>query len=61
MNDGIPKLIDTDAGRGAVEDSGDILGWIKTMISLTKQVKPLQQQMIDVVSSSMLCLPDRCV
>ena len=40
MNGGILKLIDTDAGRGAVEDSGNILGWVRTMLALTKQGLP---------------------
>ncbi len=47
MNNEILKLIDTDAGRDAVEDSGSIFGWMKTMIALTKQVKPLQKMMIE--------------
>ena len=47
MNNEILKLIDTDAGRDAVEDSGNLFGWLKTMAALTKQVKPLQAQMIE--------------
>jgi sterol 3beta-glucosyltransferase len=59
MNNEILKLIDTDAGRDAVESSGGFLGWIKTMIVLTKQVKPLQQLMIaDAWESAMEARPD---
>ncbi len=46
MNNEILKLIDSDAGRDAVEDSGNLFGWLKTMATLAKQVKPLQAQMI---------------
>lgn len=59
MNNEILKLIDSDAGRDAVESSGGFLGWIKTMIVLTKQIKPLQQMMIaDAWESAVKARPD---
>ncbi len=62
MNNDILKLIDTDAGRDAVEDSGSLFGWLKTMATLAKQVKPLQAQMIaDAWESADKARPDLIV
>ncbi len=47
MNHGILKLIDSDAGRDAVESSSSTLGWLKTTARMTRQVRPLQKQMVE--------------
>ena len=47
MSDDILRLIDTDAGRDAMENSDGVVGWIKTAVSLAQQVKPLQRQMLN--------------
>lgn len=46
MSDDLLKLIDTDAGREAMENSTGVVGWAKTAVSLAQQVKPLQHQML---------------
>ena len=46
MDNGILALIDSDAGREAIEESTGIFNWIKTYAKLAQQVKPLQNQMI---------------
>lgn len=59
MNDEILRLIDTDAGREAVEESSNLLGWLKTMAALTKQVKPLQRMMVaDAWEAAVKAQPD---
>jgi sterol 3beta-glucosyltransferase len=40
------KLIDTDAGREAMEETVGLLGSLKSMIKLTRQTKPLNRQMV---------------
>lgn len=46
MDNEILKLIDSDAGRDAVEDSTNLLAWLKTYATLIRQVKPMQAQMV---------------
>lgn len=46
MSGDILKLIETDAGRGAMEDMGGLWGSIKTMVTLTKMAKPINKQMM---------------
>ncbi len=47
MNDDILKLIDTDAGREAIDRSDSLLGWLRTSLALVKQVRPIQRRMLD--------------
>lgn len=46
MDNEILMLIDSDAGRDAMEDSDNIIGWMKTYANLAKRVKPMQAKMI---------------
>lgn len=46
MNDEIIQLIDSDAAREAMENTDSVLAWIKTAVSLMKQVKPIQRKML---------------
>jgi sterol 3beta-glucosyltransferase len=46
MNNDIMALIDSDAGRDAMENTTNLLQWIKTALILVKQVKPLQRMML---------------
>ena len=46
MNDRLLALTDSDLGREAIEQAGGLLGWLKVMAELTREVKPMQQQML---------------
>lgn len=46
MDDEILALIDTDAGRDALEGSAGLAGWLKTYAKLARQVKPMQARML---------------
>lgn len=46
MDNEILRLIDTDAGRDALEDSTNLVNWLKTYAALAKQVKPMQIRMV---------------
>ena len=39
MSDDILRLIDTDAGRDAMENSDGVVGWIKTAVSLAQDAR----------------------
>ena len=59
MDNQILQLIDSDAGRDAMEGSTGIVGWMKTYAALAKQVKPMQAQMItDAGKSAAQFQPD---
>ena len=47
MDNEILTLIDSDAGRNAMEESTGLFGWIKTYAALAKKVKPMQTEMIN--------------
>ena len=46
MTDELLKLMDSAAGRDAIENTNGILGSIKTMIKLMKRAKPINRQML---------------
>ncbi len=46
MDNEILTLIDSDAGREAMEESDNLLGWLKTYANLAQRVKPMQAQMV---------------
>jgi sterol 3beta-glucosyltransferase len=46
MTDELLKLMGSDAGRNAMENTNGILGSIKTMIKLMKEAKPINRQML---------------
>ena len=46
MTDELLKLMDSDAGRDAMENTNGIFGSIKTMIRLVKKAKPINKQML---------------
>ena len=46
MDNEILTLIDSDAGREAMEETSGIFGWIKTYAALAKKVKPMQTEMV---------------
>jgi len=46
MTDELLKLMDSAAGRDAMENTNGISGSIKTMIRLAKKVKPINRQML---------------
>ena len=47
MDNEILTLIDSDAGREAMEETTGLFGWIKTYAALAKKVKPMQTEMIN--------------
>lgn len=59
MTDELLKLIDTDAGREAIEDTVGVFGAIKTTLKLIKIAKPLNRQMmIDSWEAAQAVKPD---
>ena len=46
MTDELLKLIDTDMGRKAIEDTISVWGAIKTMIKMVKITRPINRQMM---------------
>lgn len=59
MNNDLLALVDTDAGRGAMEDSSGVIKWAKTAIKLAGQVKPIQRQMLkDTWTAAQTAHPD---
>ena len=52
MDNEILTLIDSDAGRDAMEESSGLIGWMKTYAALAKKVKPMQTKMINDVGKA---------
>ncbi len=46
MNDGVIKLMNSEAGREAMESAGNFLGLIKTILKLLKEAKALNREML---------------
>ena len=46
MNDGLMKLFDSEVGREAIETSSNVFGLIKTMLTLLKEAKALNREML---------------
>jgi sterol 3beta-glucosyltransferase len=46
MNDDLMKLVDSEAGREAMEDGSNLLGLLKSMVTLMKQAKALNRVML---------------
>jgi sterol 3beta-glucosyltransferase len=59
MTDELLKLMDSAAGRDAMENTNGILGSIKTMIRLVKRAKPINRQMLkDSWEAAQVAEPD---
>jgi sterol 3beta-glucosyltransferase len=53
------KLLNTDAGREAIEDTDGLFGTAKTMLKLVKATKPLNREMMeDSVKAAEIVQPD---
>ncbi len=46
MNDGVIKLMNSEAGREAMENAGNFFGLIKTILTLLKELKALNREML---------------
>jgi sterol 3beta-glucosyltransferase len=59
MNDDLIKLVDSEAGREAMESGGNIFGLIKTMVTLMKDAKALNREMFkDAWNAAQVTEPD---
>ncbi len=59
MNDDFMKLVDSEAGREAMESGGNIFGLIKTMVALMKDAKKLNREMFkDAWNAAQVAKPD---
>lgn len=59
MNDDFIKLVDSEAGRDAIEGGGNVFGLVKAMITLMKDAKRLNREMCkDAWSAAQAADPD---
>ena len=59
MSGDLLRLMDTDAGREAMEETVGLLGSLKSMVKLTRQTKPLTRQtMLDSWAAAQEAQPD---
>ncbi|MGB3652111.1 MAG: glycosyltransferase [Rivularia sp. (in: cyanobacteria)] len=62
MNDDFIKLVDSEAGRKAMESGGNFFGLIKTMLTLLKESKALTTEMLkDSWNAAQVAKPDTIV
>jgi len=59
LSDDILKLLDSDSGRAALEDSAGVLGTVKTSIRLARRAGPINEQLMnDVWDAARAAEPD---
>lgn len=59
LSDDILELLDSDAGRAALEDSTGLLGTVKTSIRLARRAGPINEQLMqDVWDAARTAAPD---
>ncbi|MGD1919203.1 MAG: glycosyltransferase, partial [Pleurocapsa sp.] len=59
MNDNLLKLLDSEAGREVIENSGNFLGLIKTTLTLFQKAKALNREMFqDTWNAAQAAQPD---
>ncbi|MBI9052131.1 MAG: glycosyltransferase family 1 protein [Anaerolineaceae bacterium] len=62
MSDDLMKLVDSEAGREAMESGGNIFGLVKTMITLMKEAKSLNRSMLkDAWQAAQAAQPDMII